>query len=63
MTLDEFLKSHDQALIAIERLKKMLRATEDTESLVSVITIERHLTLLETDYIDFQMFLIEGGEV
>lgn len=64
MKLVEFIKSHDGAILAIERLKNILilENEEFIGALECVADIENHLKLFEIEYLDGMQYLATGEE-
>lgn len=62
MKLVEFIKSHDGAILAIERLKNILENEGFTGTLEYVTDIENHLKLVEIEYLDEMQYLATGEE-
>lgn len=62
MKLVEFIKSHDGAILAIERLKNILENEGFTGVLECVADIENHLKLVEIEYLDGMQYLATGEE-
>lgn len=62
MKLVEFIKSHDGAILAIERLKNILENEGFTGALECVTDIENHLKLVEIEYLDKMQYLATGEE-
>ena len=60
--LVEFIKSHDGAILAIERLKNILENEEFIGALECVVDIENHLKLVEIEYLDGMQYLATGEE-
>lgn len=61
MTLTEFIEGHDRAILAIERLRNLLK-DEVVEGVLEHITdIESHLKLAEFEYLNWMQYLTEEG--
>lgn len=62
MKLVEFIKSHDRAILAIERLKNILENEEFIGELECMADIENHLKSFEIEYLDGMQYLATGEE-
>ncbi|MFM0794297.1 hypothetical protein P7J53_01905 [Streptococcus suis] len=61
MELTKFIESHDKAILAIEKLGEILKDNGFTGALDYITDIEKHINLVETDYLE-EMQLLATGE-
>lgn len=61
MTLTEFIEGHDKAILAIERLRNLLKDEGFEGALEHITDIESHLKLAEFEYLNWMQYLTEEG--
>ncbi|KXU02860.1 hypothetical protein SCODD09_00104 [Streptococcus constellatus] len=62
MTLTEFIKSHDKAILAIDRLRNLLGYEGFIGALDFVADIENHMKQADFEYLDWMQYLATEEE-
>lgn len=62
MTLTEFIKSHDKAILAIDRLRNLLGHEGFIGALDFVADIENHMKQADFEYLDWMQYLATEEE-
>ncbi|AGU73217.1 hypothetical protein ACVR1N_04925 [Streptococcus constellatus subsp. pharyngis] len=62
MTLTEFIKSHDKAILAIDRLRNLLGDEGFIGALDFVADIENHMKQADFEYLDWMQYLATEEE-
>ena len=62
MTLTEFIKSHDKAILAIDRMRNLLEDEGFIGALDFVADIENHMKQADFEYLDWMQYLATEEE-